>query len=144
MKCHVAPVEVDADAAAQLMEPVHGVPRFEDVVVDIGSTQEDVIENARQRAARRVLLQTGERLLHNVIAHRVTQEMRLALAALALNAAALIVYHNHPSGVPEPSSADRILTRRLHAACELVELRLLDHVVVATEGIVSFAARGWL
>ena len=64
--------------------------------------------------------------------------------ALALNAAALIVAHNHPSGVAEPSQADRSLTRRLQEALGLVDVRLLDHLVIGDGEPVSFAERGWL
>jgi len=64
--------------------------------------------------------------------------------ALALNAAALIVGHNHPSGHPEPSAADRAITARLKQALALVEIRLLDHFVVGDGAPVSLAARGWV
>ncbi|WP_024946325.1 RadC family protein [Aeromonas hydrophila] len=64
--------------------------------------------------------------------------------ALALNAAALMLVHNHPSGYPEPSRADIEITHRLQTALELVDIRLMDHLVVATEGIVSLAERGYL
>lgn len=64
--------------------------------------------------------------------------------ALAHNAAALIVGHNHPSGNPEPSAADRALTARLKQALSLVDLRLLDHFVIADGPPVSLAARGWV
>ena len=64
--------------------------------------------------------------------------------SLEHNAAALIVAHNHPSGVAEPSHADRLLTRRLMDAGALVDLRLLDHIVVGDGETVSFAERGWL
>ncbi|TNI38828.1 DNA repair protein RadC [Aeromonas veronii] len=64
--------------------------------------------------------------------------------ALAINAAALMLVHNHPSGHPEPSRADIEITHRLQSALELVDIRLLDHLVVATEGIVSLAERGYL
>ena len=64
--------------------------------------------------------------------------------AMALNAAALIVAHNHPSGVAEPSQADRSLTRRLQEALGLVDVRLLDHLVIGDGETVSFAERGWL
>lgn len=64
--------------------------------------------------------------------------------ALALNAAALIVAHNHPSGVAEPSSADRAITRRLQDALSLVDIRLLDHLVIGDGEPVSFAERGLL
>lgn len=63
---------------------------------------------------------------------------------LANNAAAVILAHNHPSGNPEPSQADREITRHLRQALELIEVRVLDHFVVGTEGIVSLAERGWL
>ena len=64
--------------------------------------------------------------------------------ALALNAAAMILAHNHPSGVAEPSQADRDLTRRLQQALELVEVRVLDHIVVGDGEPVGFAERGWI
>ena len=64
--------------------------------------------------------------------------------ALARNAAAVILAHNHPSGVAEPSQADQRLTRRLQAALELVDIRVLDHLVVGEGEIVSFAERGLL
>ena len=61
--------------------------------------------------------------------------------AIQVNAAALIVAHHHPSGVAEPSQADLRITDRLKNALALVDIRVLDHVVVATEGSVSFAER---
>jgi DNA repair protein RadC len=63
-------------------------------------------------------------------------------AALGHNAAAVILSHNHPSGVAEPSGADRRLTERLRDALGLVDIRLLDHLVVGDETPVSFAERG--
>jgi DNA repair protein RadC len=62
--------------------------------------------------------------------------------ALAQNAAAVVLVHNHPSGDPEPSRADRQITDRLQQALNTVEVRLLDHVIVGFEGTVSFAERG--
>lgn len=62
--------------------------------------------------------------------------------ALRLNAAAVIISHNHPSGSPEPSQADKVLTQRLKEALGLVEVRVLDHVVVAASDTTSFAERG--
>jgi DNA repair protein RadC len=64
--------------------------------------------------------------------------------ALHRNAAAVILAHNHPSGVPEPSDADRLITRRIRDALELVDVRLLDHVVVGDGACVSLASRGLL
>ncbi|MCR3927615.1 DNA repair protein RadC [Aeromonas caviae] len=64
--------------------------------------------------------------------------------ALAINAAALMLVHNHPSGHPEPSRADIEITQRLQSALALVDIRTLDHLVVGTEGVVSLAERGLL
>ena len=63
-------------------------------------------------------------------------------AALASNAAAVIFAHNHPSGIAEPSRSDELLTRALKDALALVDVRVLDHFVVARGGVVSFAERG--
>jgi len=64
--------------------------------------------------------------------------------ALAHNAAALIIGHNHPSGSAEPSAADRAVTARLKQALALVDVRLLDHFVIGDGMPVSLAARGWV
>jgi len=64
--------------------------------------------------------------------------------ALQLNAAALILAHNHPSGVAEPSGADRQITERLRLALDLFDIRILDHIVVGEGRPSSFAERGWL
>jgi DNA repair protein RadC len=64
--------------------------------------------------------------------------------ALARNAAAVILAHNHPSGIAEPSQADELITRRLREALALVDIRVLDHCIVADNGCLSFAERGLL
>lgn len=64
--------------------------------------------------------------------------------ALYHNAAAVVLGHNHPSGNCEPSEADRSITAKLASALALVDVRLLDHLVVATGGHVSLAERGWI
>jgi DNA repair protein RadC len=64
--------------------------------------------------------------------------------ALSVNAAALIFAHNHPSGVAEPSAADRHITEKLVRALALVDIRVLDHLVVGGPEVVSFAERGLL
>ncbi|MEG0862543.1 MAG: DNA repair protein RadC [Pseudomonas sp.] len=63
--------------------------------------------------------------------------------ALANNAAALILCHNHPSGVSEPSHADLVLTRRLKTALELVDVRVLDHLIVGDGEPLSMVEYGW-
>lgn len=64
--------------------------------------------------------------------------------ALAHNAAAVIVGHNHPSGSSEPSAADRAVTARLKQSLALVDVRLLDHFVIGDGAPASMAARGWV
>jgi DNA repair protein RadC len=63
---------------------------------------------------------------------------------LAHNAAAVILAHNHPSGVAEPSQADRTITLRLRDALGLVDVRVLDHIVIGDGLPISLAERGWL
>jgi DNA repair protein RadC len=64
--------------------------------------------------------------------------------ALKRNAGAVILVHPHPSGVAEPSQADELITRRLRDALQLVEIRVLDHLIVAGDEILSFAEQGLL
>jgi DNA repair protein RadC len=64
--------------------------------------------------------------------------------ALTVNAAAIILAHNHPSGVAEPSQADERITRRVKSALELVDIRLLDHLVIGDGVSTSLASRGLL
>lgn len=91
---------------------------------------------------------------HRLIAERVLAEGTIDSAnvhprvlvqqALRCNAAAVLVAHNHPSGVAEPSAADRQLTVQLKQALALVDIRLLDHFVVGDGPAVSMAERGWV
>ena len=64
--------------------------------------------------------------------------------ALAINAAAIILAHNHPSGVAEPSQADERITRRVKSALELVDIRLLDHLIIGDGVSISLASRGMM
>ncbi|WP_200883606.1 RadC family protein [Chelonobacter oris] len=64
--------------------------------------------------------------------------------ALAHNAAALILAHNHPSGVAEPSEADHHITRKIRQACELIDVRVLDHFIIGQGCYRSFCEQGWL
>ncbi len=64
--------------------------------------------------------------------------------ALSVNAAAVILAHNHPSGVAEPSQADERITRRVRSALELVDIRLLDHIVIGDGISTSLASRGMI
>lgn len=68
----------------------------------------------------------------------------VAKAALLHNAAAVILAHNHPSGLTDPSSADERITRRLVDALDLLEIRVLDHIIVSVSGSTSLANRGMI
>lgn len=68
----------------------------------------------------------------------------VAKHALRLNAAAVILGHNHPSGDPAPSMSDAAVTRQIVGALNLIDVRVLDHIVVGTEGCLSFAETGRL
>jgi DNA repair protein RadC len=94
--------------------------------------------------ARNRLLRDDSEIYRGTLDRAVVEPRELLKRALLSNAAALIVYHNHPSGDPAPSREDREFTRRLASAADLVGLRLLDHVVVGREGCVSFREAGLL
>ena len=85
-----------------------------------------------------------EELFHGTVDGASVHPRVVARRALAHNAAALVACHNHPSGVAEPSRADRAITARLRDALALVDVRLLDHFVVGDGEVVSFAERGLL
>lgn len=85
-----------------------------------------------------------EELFRGTIDNTTVYPREVVRQALHRNAAAVILAHNHPSGVPEPSDADRLITRRIRDALELVDVRLLDHVVVGDGSCVSLASRGLL
>ena len=85
-----------------------------------------------------------DELFRGTIAGASVHPREVVKQALARNAAALILAHNHPSGVAEPSQADELITRRLREALALVDIRVLDHLIVADTGCLSFAERGLL
>jgi DNA repair protein RadC len=83
-----------------------------------------------------------EELFHGTVDAATVHPREVVKRALALNAAALIVAHNHPSGVCEPSRADLQITIRLRDALALVDIRLLDHLIVGDGVPLSLAERG--
>lgn len=85
-----------------------------------------------------------EELFHGTIDGATVYPRVVAEKALRHGAAALIVAHNHPSGISEPSLADQAITRRLKDALALLDIKLLDHFVVGEGAPVSMAARGLL
>lgn len=145
---------VQLQAAVELSRRVLGEElRTRDVLSDPDSTRRYLTAWLRDRD-REVFAGLFLDSQHRVLA---TEELSLGTVdaasvyprevvkrALALGAAAVIFAHNHPSGVPEPSAADRALTDRLKQALALVDVRVLDHFVVGEGRPVSFAERGWL
>ncbi|MEH3021667.1 MAG: DNA repair protein RadC [Pseudomonas oryzihabitans] len=85
-----------------------------------------------------------EALFHGTIDGASVYPRQVVKRALAHNAAAVILTHNHPSGVAEPSQADRLLTTRLKDALALVDVRVLDHFIVGDGEPLSMAEYGWL
>ena len=86
----------------------------------------------------------AEELARGTLAQTSVYPREVVKMALARNAAAVIFAHNHPSGVAEPSRADELLTQALRNALALVDVRTLDHLVVAGPRVTSFAERGLL
>lgn len=85
-----------------------------------------------------------EELFRGTIDGAAVHPREVVRRALSHNAAAVILSHNHPSGVAEPSEADRRLTRRLQEALALIDVRVLDHFVIGDGECASFAERGLL
>ena len=86
----------------------------------------------------------AEELFRGTLAQTSVYPREIVKSALTLNAAAVIFAHNHPSGIAEPSRADELLTQSLKSALALIDVRTLDHFVVAGGEVVSFAERGLL
>jgi DNA repair protein RadC len=87
-------------------------------------------------------LLAARELFRGTLAQTSVYPREVVKAALEHNAAAVILAHNHPSGVAEPSRADELLTQSLKQALALVDIRTLDHFIVAGARVVSFAERG--
>lgn len=85
-----------------------------------------------------------EELFHGTLTHSEVHPREVVKRALAHNAAAVVLAHNHPSGSPEPSQSDRRMTQKLCQSLALVGVRVVDHLVVGESESVSFAERGWI
>lgn len=94
--------------------------------------------DARQRLLR------FEVLFRGTLTHTAVHPREVVKRALALNAGAVVLAHNHPSGAAEPSRADELITQALRQALQLVDVKVIDHVIVGRAGTVSFAERGLL
>ncbi len=87
---------------------------------------------------------TFEVLFRGSIDNTSVHPRQVVKRALAHNAAALILCHNHPSGNTDPSQSDRVLTKRLQKALELIDVRVLDHFIIGDGDPLSMAEYGWM
>jgi len=87
---------------------------------------------------------TFEPLFRGSIDNTAVHPREVVKRSLANNAAAVILCHNHPSGNSDPSQADRVLTKRLQKALELIDVRVLDHFIVGDGEPLSMAECGWM
>lgn len=85
-----------------------------------------------------------DRLFRGTLTQTSVYPREVLKSALHHNAAAAVLYHNHPSGYPEPSRADELLTANLKNALAMVDVRVMDHFIVAGTNCLSFAERGLL
>jgi DNA repair protein RadC len=107
-----------------------------------GRQYRGLMNDARVTRNHRVI--AFEELFRGTIDGASVHPREVVRRCLSHNAAAMILAHNHPSGVAEPSAADRAITLRLRDAMELIDVRLLDHFVIGHGTPTSLAQRGWL
>lgn len=108
----------------------------------LGAREHEVFVVLFLDAQHRVL--AAEELFRGTLTQTSVYPREVVKAALRRNAAAVILAHNHPSGVAQPSQADELLTRNLADALALIEVKVLDHFIVAGHQTLSFAERGLL
>ncbi len=142
----LAVMEMARRALAQQMQaaPVFDNPqRVKDyLALQLGGRSQEVFAVLFLDAQHRLL--RLEEMFYGTLNQTSVYPREVVKRALALNAAAVVLAHNHPSGVAEPSRADEFLTQTLKAALQLVDVRVLDHVVVGVGQVVSLAERGLL
>jgi DNA repair protein RadC len=110
--------------------------------LEIGSLEFEVFGAVFLDAQTRII--ELKQMFRGTVTQTAVYPREVVKEALKLNAAALILYHCHPSGVPEPSRADEHLTSTLKAALSLVDVRVVDHIIVTATATVSLAERGLL
>lgn len=108
----------------------------------LGARQQEVFLVLFLDTQHRVI--ASEELFHGTLSQTSVYPREVVKRALAHNAAAVILAHNHPSGVAEPSQSDQLLTDALKQALNLVDVRVLDHFIVGAGTILSFAEKGLL
>jgi DNA repair protein RadC len=136
-------------ARRALAQPLHSAPVFDSpgkvkdyVALHLGSRAQEVFAVLFLDGQHRLL--KLEVLFHGTLTQTSVYPREAVRRALELHASAVILAHNHPSGVAEPSRADEHLTQTLKSALQLVDVRVLDHLVVGQGTVLSFAERGLL
>jgi DNA repair protein RadC len=134
-------------ARRALAQPLQQAPVFETpgtlkdyVALHLGGRSYEVFAVLFLDAQHRLL--KLEEMFQGTVAHTSVHPREVVRRALTLNASAVVVAHNHPSGVAEPSPADQNLTQTLKAALNLVDVRLLDHLVVGQGQVLSMQEKG--
>ena len=142
----VAVVEMARRALAQPLRsaPVFDAPqKVKDyLALHLGARVQEVFAVLFLDGQHRLL--ALEEMFQGTLAQTSVHPREVVRRALAHNAGAVILAHNHPSGVAEPSRADEFLTQTLKSALQMVDVRVLDHLVVGRGAVVSFAERGLL
>jgi DNA repair protein RadC len=136
-------------ARRALAEGLQAAPVFDSpgrvkdyLALELGNLAQEVFAVLFLDAQHRLL--RLERLFHGTLSQTSVYPREVVRRALALNAGAVVFAHNHPSGLAEPSRADEYLTATLKSALQLVDVRVLDHVIVGQGQVVSMAERGLL
>ena len=141
-----AVIEMARRALAQPLQdaPVFDAPqRVKDyVALHLGARTQEVFAVLFLDGQHRLL--TLQEMFFGTLTQTSVYPREIVKRALQLNAGAVILAHNHPSGVAEPSHADEFLTRSIRSALQLVDVRVLDHLVVGQGAVMSFAERGLL
>ena len=110
--------------------------------LSLGGREHEVFVAIFLDAQHRVI--SADELFRGTLTQTSVYPREIVKAALKANAAAIIFAHNHPSGVAEPSQADELLTRQLKESLAMVDIKVLDHFIVAGRATLSFAERGLL
>lgn len=84
------------------------------------------------------------KLFSGTLSHVEVHPREIVREAIKMNASAVILAHNHPSGCAEPSKADKLITERVVKCCQFMDIRVIDHLVIGRGEYVSFAERGWI
>jgi DNA repair protein RadC len=139
-----AVLEISRRALAQQLRaaPVFDAPqKVKDyIALQLGARAQEVFAVLFLDGQHRLL--KLEEMFHGTLTQTSVYPREVVRRALELNAGAVILAHNHPSGLAEPSRADEFLTQTLKSALQLVDVRVLDHLVVGQGTVISFAERG--